>query len=344
MFLVEDYLNKESKQNVSTKVLTQDEYFQALSTWHKPYHQTYLAMYSSQWGGIVTNPGFWTVPVDDHIVHRGDAVFEVFKCVAGRAYCLEDHLAKLAATVSDLGIKMPEEFGRIREILRDTVRAGGEKEALVRVTISRGPGGFTSNPYESPVGLLLITVLRLPHYSDEKYQKGTKVITAPYLAKDPLIATMKTCSYIQNVLVKKAALDAGADYAVSFGHDGFLTESSTENIALVTRERELLAPKWSVILKGTTLTRLMEIGRGLVGEGLLKDARHQDIDKKTVMEAAEIFVCSTTTDVLPVTSWDGQKIGEGQQGPLSRELLRRVRAEYQDASSPWLTDFWAGER
>lgn len=296
-------------------------------------------MYSSQWGGIVTDPALWTVPADDHIVHRGDAVFEVFKCVDGRAYCLEDHLAKLSATADRLGIRKPPEFSRINDILRDTVRAGGEKDVLVRVILSRGPGGFTSNPYESPVGLLLITVLRLTKYGDEKYERGVSVITAPFQAKDPSIATMKVCSYIQNVLVKKAALDAGADYAVCFGQGGFMTESSTENIAVVTRERELLAPEWSVILKGTTLTRLMELGRGMIVDGLLAEVRHQDITKVEVLDAAEVFVCSTTTDVLPVTSWDGLRVGDGCQGPVAKELLARMRAEYSDPSSPFLTRF-----
>ena len=227
---------KESVFTVSTPILTREQYFEALSRRQQPYHEKYLAMYSSQWGGIVTDPALWTVPVDDHIVHRGDAVFEVFKCVGGLAYCLDDHLAKLNATADQLGIKKPAELERIRDILIDAVRAGGEKDALVRITLSRGPGGFTSSPYESPVGLLLITVLRLGRYGDEKYERGVKVVTAPFQAKDPMIATLKVCSYIQNVLVKKAALDAGADYAVSFGADGFMTESSTENIAIVTDE------------------------------------------------------------------------------------------------------------
>ncbi len=326
--------------NVSTPLLTRDQYFQALGQWHQPYHESYLAMYSSQWGGIVTDPALWTVPVDDHVVHRGDAVFEVFKCVDGRAYCLEDHLSKLANTVGNLAIKMPPDFDRIRDILRDLLRAGGEKDALMRLTVTRGPGGFTSNPYESPRGLLLITCLRLKPYSDEKYGKGVRVITAPFLAKDPTIATMKVTSYIQNVLVKKAALDAGADYAVCFGRDGFMTESSTENIAVITREGELLAPEWNIILKGSTLTRIMALAQGLVREGRLSAARHQGITQAQVLNAAEAIVCSTTTDVLPITTWDGRPVGTGRQGPIARELLMRMREEYTAPASPLLTDLW----
>ena len=325
---------------MSTPVLTSEQYFQALNACKQPYHENYLAMYSSQIKGIVTDPVLWNVPVDDHVVHRGDAVFDVFKCIDGRAYCLDDHLRKLADTVKNLAIKMPPEFDGIKKILRDTVRAGGEKDCLVRMTVTRGPGGFTSNPYESPVGILLVTVLRLHFYSDEKYAGGVKVVTSPFLAKDPMIATMKVCSYMQNVLVKKAALDAGADYGVSFGRDGFMTESSTENISIVTRDGELLAPEWNIILKGTTLTRIMKIAEGMVKEGLLKAVRHQGITRAQVRDAAEAMVSSTTTDVLPVTSWDGYPVGEGRQGPIARELLARMRAEYRDPASPFLTEAW----
>jgi len=322
----------------TTPVLTPEKYFEILGRWHRPYQANYLAMYSSQIGGIVTDPALWNVPADDHMVHRGDAVFEVFKCVGGRAYCLEDHLDKLRATAAVLAIKTPPEFESLDPILRDTVRAGGEKDVLVRVTVSRGPGGFTSSPYESPVGLLLVTVLRLSPPSPEKYETGVRVITAPFLAKDPVVATMKTCSYIQNVLVKKAALDAGADYAVCFGRDGLMTESSTENIALVSRDGELLAPEWNLILNGTTLKRLMALAAGLVREGKLSAVRHAGLTRDMAREAAEALVCSTSTDVLPIVSWDGEPLGAGRPGPVARELLRRLRAEYTDPASPWLTD------
>ena len=328
---------------MTTPFLSRDEYFKALGRWRQPYHADYLAQYSSQVGGIVTDPALWNVPADDHMVHRGDAVFEVFKCVGGRAYCLGDHLEKLSANIDLLAIRRPPEFERIGDILRDTVRVGGVKDVLVRMTVSRGPGGFTSNPYESPVGLLLVTVLRLKAPGPERYEKGVKVITAPFTAKDPVIATMKTCSYLQNVLVKKAALDAEADYAVCFGYDGLMTESSTENIAIVSKGGELLAPEWSLILNGSTLKRLMALAGGLVREGRLAAVRHAGITREMVREAAEALVCSTSTDVLPIVAWDGEPVGRGRPGPTALELLARLRAEYTDPASPWLTDFFKSE-
>jgi branched-chain amino acid aminotransferase len=182
-------------------------------------------------------------------------------------------------------------------------------------------------------------VLRLKSPAPEKYENGVRVITAPFPAKDLVIATMKTCSYLHNVLMKKAALDAGADYAVCFDPGGLLTESSTENIAIVSRAGEFLAPERRLILSGTTLKRLMDLAGGLVHEGRLAAALHTDITRSMVREAAEALVCSTSTDVLPIVAWDDEPCGQGRPGPTARELLRRIRAEYTDPASPWVTDF-----
>lgn len=325
---------------MATPVLTPQQYLGALSRARRPYQAGYLAMYSSQWDGIVTDPALWTVPADDHAVHRGDAAFAVFKCVAGRAYCLGEHLGKVAATARLLGIKAPPEFGRAREILADTVRAGGRRDALVRLTLTRGPGGFTSNPYECPVGLFLVTVSGLPVYSEEDYARGKTVVSAALPARTAPLATIKSTSYLHNVLVKKAALDAGADYGVCFTADGRMTESSTENVSLVTADGHFVAPEWDTIFQGVALTHLMALAQGLVAEGLLAGAGNRPISRADVAAAREAFISSTTTDVLPITTWDGRPVGTGRQGPIGAELLRRLRLEYTEAASPWVTEPW----
>ncbi|MGL4208565.1 MAG: aminotransferase class IV [Candidatus Adiutrix sp.] len=325
---------------MTISILKPNDFLLALVRGHKPFHDNYLAMYSSQWGGIVTDPSLWLVPIDDHMVHRGDAVFEVFKCINGRAYLLDDHLEKLEKTARHLAITIPLEFLNIHEILAATIKAGGHKNVLVRLTISRGPGGFTSSPYESPMGLLLITVLKLSKPLDEKYEKGVTVITAPFQAKDLSIATMKTTSYLQNVLLKKAALDAGADYGVCFGPDNFMTESATENVFIVTKNGALLAPHWETILRGSTLTRVMALGAQLVKEGFLTAVAHENITQDMVYDAAEALISSTTTDVLPISYWNNRPIGSGKGGPIGQLLLSRLRAEYTDANSPHLRPMW----
>jgi branched-chain amino acid aminotransferase len=100
-----------------------------------------------------------------------------------------------------------------------------------------------------------------------------------------------------------------------------------------------LAPERSLILDGSTLKRLLALAGDLVREGRLTAARRQGITQAMVREAAEALVCSTSTDVLSITAWDGAPLSLGRPGPVARELLRRLRAEYTDPDSPFLTDF-----
>ena len=118
------------------------------------YHANYYAMYSSWWDAITTEPNLMVVPVDDHMVHRGDGLFETFKCVDGAIYNLDAHLARLEGGAKTIALKMPWSREDIRKIVGDVLRAGGHRDALVRIFVSRGPGGHSANPYECPKPLL----------------------------------------------------------------------------------------------------------------------------------------------------------------------------------------------
>jgi branched-chain amino acid aminotransferase len=133
-------------RNVELSVIDKDNFVAALKGRNRPWHRDYLAMYSSQWNGITLDPDLMAVPADDHLVHRGDGVFEVIRCIRGRMYQLEAHLDRLDASASAISLGCP--FGRddLRELVLRAVKAGGEMECLVRIVLSRGPGSFTANP------------------------------------------------------------------------------------------------------------------------------------------------------------------------------------------------------
>jgi branched-chain amino acid aminotransferase len=307
------------------------------ANWHKPWHDNYYVMFSSIWGGFSTDPQLWGVPPDDHMVHRGDAVFESFKCVSGKVYCLKEHLERLANSASFLAIKMPKEFDQITEILKQAYKLGGHDDFVIRLTVSRGPGSFAVNPYDSPESQLYLVTMKLKQPAAEVYQKGVTIITAPYPAKSEYVS-IKACDYLHNVLVKKAAVDAGADYAVSFDREGYLTEGPTENVALVTKTGQLIAPTYNRILKGVTLSRVLSLGEELVKEGFLKQVLNQDMTREDILnQVAEVFLTTTSFDVLGVSYWDKRPIGEGHPGPVTLELKKRIVLEIQ-GNNQYLTN------
>ena len=178
-------------------------------------------MYSSIWGGLVTDPVLMTVPVDDHLVHRADGVFDVFKCVNGQAYCLKEHLARLERSAKAIDLTMPREYEYIMDIIKAAVRAGGARDAVIRIIASRGPGGFSTNPFECPASQLYVIVTRLKTPPASAYEQGVPLVSVPVPVKAAMFANIKSCDYLGNVLVKKAALEAGVDYAVNWDEEGF---------------------------------------------------------------------------------------------------------------------------
>lgn len=304
--------------------LSPEELFRVLSASRRPWHDNYLTMFSTMWGGFSLYPELWSVPPDDHMVHRGDAVFEAFKVVQGRVYCLEQHLKRLAMSAASMGITPPPIMAQIRDLIKEAYRLGGHDDIVVRLTISRGPGSFAVNPYDCQGSQLYLITMRLKRPSQEKYNSGVKLATAPFPAKTAF-PEIKTCDYLHNVLAKKSALDAGADYVVSFDPAGFITEGATENVAVITKDHELVVPPFFKILKGVTLVRVMELAETLVADGALKAVVNRDIHRSDLLKtASEIFLTSTSFDILGVSSWDEQPIGDGRPGPVTKALLSLI--------------------
>nr|BFD66529.1 aminotransferase class IV [Bdellovibrio sp. HAGR004] len=286
---------------------------------------TYLAMYSSWLGGIVKDPGLMMVPVDDHLVHRGDGVFEAIKVVDGQVFLLQEHLERLESSAGQIGLSLPHSLPEMKEIILETTKVSGARFAVLRLYISRGPGYFTTNPYDSISSQMYLIVTSFTPFSDEKYLKGVKVGRSHIAPKDPWMARIKTCNYLPNVLMKKESVDRKIDFTIGIDGQGFITEGSTENIVLIDKDKNLLRPKLRQILKGTTMMRTFELAESLVGEGVLNSIQEKDLSEQDLLSAAEAMMIGTTLDVLPVVEYEGQKIGSGQQGPAAFRLLQLLR-------------------
>lgn len=291
---------------------------------------SYLAMYSTWMGGIVTDPTLMLVPVDDHIVHRGDGVFEALKCVKGRIYLLERHLDRLERSSAMIGLTWPVSRSELKQRIRETILAAGVEESLVRLYISRGPGDFSASPSAACGSQLYLVVTELFHPPRQKYESGCSVITSNVPVKPGFFANVKSCNYLPNVLMEKEAEEGGADYAVGLDEAGCLTEGPTENMGLITQDGVFLVPPFERILHGTTVIRMMDLAQSLVREGRLREIREASLTREDVLAAGEVMMFGTTFDVLPVVSFDGQSIGEGRPGPMFRSFLDLMRWDQQE--------------
>jgi len=308
------------------------EDFAAFCRAHQPdYHANYYAMYSSWWDGITTEPNLMVVPVDDHMVHRGDGLFETFKCVDGAVYNLEAHLARLENGAKAIALQMPWSRGDIRRIIGEVLKAGGRRDALIRIFVSRGPGGHSANPYECPEPLLMVLAIRLPPPFMASHPDGARVGLSAVPNKEGMFAQVKSVNYLPNVLMKKQAVDAGVDFMLGFDKDGHMTELPTENFGIVTTERVLKVPRPDHILAGTTMGRVLALARDhLVPAGVLAGVEEADVPRAELETAAEMLVFGTSPHVTAVTEFAGRPVGDGKPGPVWRELSRLFEADLKN--------------
>lgn len=308
--------------------LRPDEVVRCLAAARQPYHDGYYAFYSSLLDGLITDPTLMLVPMDDHLVHRGDGVFETLKCVDGGIYLWREHVDRLLRSAERIGLQVPWSREELADLVGQTVRAGGRRDGLIRMIVSRGPGSLGISPYDCPRPGLYILVHELKPSFMAAHPGGARVVTSALPVKASFFATIKTCNYLPNALLKKEAADAGADFALCFDEAGRLAEGATENAGIVTRDRVLRVPTAERILAGTTMNRVLELARGLAG-GDLRAVETAPITKIDLASAAEILIFGTTPDVTAVVDLDGRAISQGRPGPVWRQLhdllLRDVR-------------------
>src|SRR6266496_5795403 len=150
----------------------------AIRRLHQTVHSkanNFYAMYSSVLGGIVTDPALMVLPLDDHMVHRGHAVFDTATLTHGMLYQLDPHLDRLLRSAELARISLPFPREQLRQIILDTAAASGKRDGSVRYWLSAGPGGFALGPAECIGSSFYVIVFKQEFYPQSYYTEGVKV-------------------------------------------------------------------------------------------------------------------------------------------------------------------------
>lgn len=300
-------------------ILDETQIYENLNQKENRFFPEYYAFYSSWFGGIVKNPHLMLVPIDDHLVHRGDGVFEGMKAIGQKIYLFDEHLHRLSLSANAISLKLPYKLEEIKHIIQETVRVANQPETSIRVYLSRGPGNFTANPYDSIGEQFYVAVVKLHTPSEEQYKKGAMIGISSVPGKDSWMAKVKSCNYLPNVMMKKEAVDRGIDFAIGIDERGFIAEGPTENIMIVDANGVLVYPVLDYILKGTTMIRACELAQK---NGIKVESR--PISRDELKSAREVMMCGTSLDVIAVTQFEDHKIGEGKPGPIAKKLRELV--------------------
>jgi len=302
------------------KIVDSKHYMEAMLASDRPGLSEIHAFYEHRVGMICTDPKLMLMPWDDHLVHRGDGIFETMKFVGRKLYQLEPHMDRMKRSCESIYLTPPCNWDEIRELVIEVARAGNRENGMVRVLLGRGPGGFGIYPSECPEASLYVVSYDMHPRPETVYEKGVTAFKTSIPAKQPYLATIKSIDYLPNVLMKREAEELGYDYPFCFDHNRFLAEGATENVCMVDSNGKLIIPEFTNALAGTTLMRVVDLLKGemsIIFRGISEDE---------ILEAREIIIVGTTGDAIPVVRFNGKPIHDVRPGPVAkriRELLKQ---------------------
>ena len=273
--------------------------------------------------GRLVPPEQAVVSVFDRGFLYGDSVFESLRTYGGVPFALDEHLARLERSAARVLIALPVSVASLREEISLAVASHGSAESYVRVTLTRGTGralGLDPELASDPLRVVLVSTLSPP--PAELYDHGMAAITfrAERPSDAPAVADAKIGNYLLAVLAMQAARAQGAGEALLEDANGHILEGSTSNLFAVFAGTLLTPPETAAILPGITRAHTLRIAAELGIPVELRTPRKSELGK-----ADEVFISSSIRELVPVVSIDGQRVGPGLPGPITRELLRRFR-------------------
>jgi D-alanine transaminase len=265
------------------------------------------------------------LPLDDakiSVLDRGfiygDGVYEVIPVYRRQPYRLRQHLARLQRSMDGIGLANPHTDAEWESIIRELVARTSFDDQGIYFQVTRGVAkrdhSFPSGV--APTVFMMSNPLPLP--TAEQVERGVAVITAT--DERWLHCDLKTISLLGNVLARQRATDAGAVEAVLF-RNGFLTEASASNVFIVVDGVILVPPKDNQILPGITYDAALELARG---GGLAVEVR--PISREEALAADEMWLSSSTKEVLAVTTVDGNSFAGGSPGAVFRKMYELFQA------------------
>jgi branched-chain amino acid aminotransferase len=268
------------------------------------------------------------VSVYDHGLLYGDGCFEGIRSYNGRVLKLRSHLRRMFASAESIRLKPAYSCGEVENAIRQTLNANNMKDAYIRLLFTRGVGTLGLHPFRCPKPGTIIITDKIQLYPEELYDTGMKVIVAkrkriPIECLDPAI---KSLNYLNNILAKIEAIDAGVLEAIMLNVDDLVAECTGDNIFMIKNEKISTPARDSGILHG--VTRQFVINEVAPALGYKVEERQIRIDE--FLKADEVFLTGTAAEIIGVSQIGETTIGSGKVGPITKSLTEEFRRRVKD--------------
>ncbi|HMK57125.1 MAG TPA: branched-chain-amino-acid transaminase [Dissulfurispiraceae bacterium] len=262
------------------------------------------------------------ISVFDHGLLYGDGVFEGIRIYGGKIFRLREHLDRLYDSAKSILLDIPMSKPDMEKAVSDTVQINERNEGYIRLIVTRGAGELGLDPGQCARPTVIIIAGDIQLYPPEYYDKGIAVVTASSrrMPSDSLDPRIKSLNYLNNVMAKIEAGQAGCLEAVMLNHEGYVSECTADNIFLV-RSGKIATPAVNCgALGGITRSAVIELAGSL---GI--EVREAQLTRYDLYTADECFMTGTGAEIVPVVKIDGRGIGEGQPGPMTKRLAEEFR-------------------
>jgi len=256
--------------------------------------------------------------VFDHGVLYGDGVFEGIRAYGESVFQAEAHIDRLFNSAGQIRLTIPYTKRELIDAIYETLRANGLADAYVRLVVTRGEGTLGLNPFKCSHPNTLIITDQVALYPTEMYDNGMAVIIAGTIRTSSrmLDPAIKNLNYLNNIMAKIEAIDAGVPEAIMLNEHGEVAECTGDNIFMVKDGTVITPPPEAGVLVGITRSVVIDLA-GKLGIALAE----QSIMPQELYQADECFLTGTAAEVIAVTRVDGQTVGDGKVGPVTRRLM-----------------------
>lgn len=259
------------------------------------------------------------VSVFDHALLYGDGVFEGIRIYNGKIFKEAEHIRRFFESAKAIRLELPMTAGQVSDAMHQTMRANGiSGDGYIRLLATRGVGLLGISITHTACPTIIVIADKIALYAPEVYERGLRCVVSSIVRNHPNATPprVKSLNYLNNIMAKLEAKDAGADEAIMLNHLGNVAECTGDNIFLV-RNGELFTPPASDgILEGVTRQLVMELARK---RGI--PVHEKSLVRHDLYVAEECFATGTAAELIAVVEINKRKVGEGKPGPITRMLL-----------------------
>jgi branched-chain amino acid aminotransferase len=262
------------------------------------------------------------VSVFDHGLLYGDGVFEGIRVYGGKIFRLPQHLDRLFASAKAIMLQVPITRQELTEACCQTCAKNKLRDGYIRLVVTRGVGYLGLNPFKCKNPTVFIIASTIELYPEEIYRKGLNLVTAGTVRTSAAAVSpsIKSLNYLNNILAKIEAINAGTVEAMMLNSEGYVAECTGDNIFIVRGGKLETPPVSAGALVGITRAVVIELAAKL-GIG----TSEPNLTRYDIMTADECFLTGTAAEIVPVATLDARPIGSGKPGPVTLKLTSEFR-------------------